>query len=256
MKVLLILVDGMRSDALEKVEKAQVFMKKSAYTLQGETVMPSVTLPCHMSLFHSVDPGRHGTTTNTFAPQVRPINGLCDVLASRWKTCSMFYNWEQLRDLSRPGSLAYSYFAAGSYFGYEIANQRLAVEAASFLQENPTDFTFLYLGEVDAIGHRYGWMSDEYQAAVERSWAQIEYVADRLSDQFAIIVTADHGGHGRTHGTELPEDMTIPVFFYGKDFSAGESMENVSIKDIAPTVAALLQVEPDQDWEGRCLLSV
>ena len=34
--------------------------------------------------------------------------------------------------------------------------------------------------------------------------------------------TADHGGHDRTHGTDSPEDMTIPFIIKGKDFKAGE----------------------------------
>ena len=46
MKVLLILVDGMRADSFENCKSAQAFMKKSAYTLNAQTVMPSVwTLP-------------------------------------------------------------------------------------------------------------------------------------------------------------------------------------------------------------------
>ena len=79
MKVLLILVDGMRSDALSEIPQAQEMLTQSCHTLQAQTVFPSVTLPCHMSLFHSVDPERHGTTTNVYAPQVRPVNGLCEV---------------------------------------------------------------------------------------------------------------------------------------------------------------------------------
>ena len=70
MKTLLILVDGMRPDALTNVAPAQELMKKSSYAMDAQTVFPSVTLPCHMSLFHSVDPGRHGTTDNVYAPQV------------------------------------------------------------------------------------------------------------------------------------------------------------------------------------------
>ena len=69
MRTLLILVDGMRPDALKNLDTAQDIIQKSAYTMDAKTVMPSVTLPCHMSLFHSVDPSRHGTTTNTYAPQ-------------------------------------------------------------------------------------------------------------------------------------------------------------------------------------------
>lgn len=66
--------------------------------------------------------------------------------------------------------------------------------------------------------------------------------------------TADHGGHDRTHGTDSPEDMTIPFIIKGKDFKAGEKPENVSIKDIAPTVAKLLGIAPDQAWEGKSLV--
>ena len=39
------------------------------------------------------------------------------------------------------------------------------------------------------------------------------------------------------HGTDMPEDMIIPIFFLGKPFEAGKEIEGLSIKDIAPTVA-------------------
>ena len=80
MKVILISVDGMRPDSLKYVPLAGKFMEKSSYTLCARTVFPSVTLPCHMSMFHSVGPERHGVTTNIFTPQVRPINGLAEQL--------------------------------------------------------------------------------------------------------------------------------------------------------------------------------
>lgn len=90
MRVLLILVDGMRLDALTDIPVAQGIIKQSAYTMSAKTVFPSVTLPCHMSLFHSVDPSRHGITTNVYTPQVRPINGLCEVLAINNKKVRFF----------------------------------------------------------------------------------------------------------------------------------------------------------------------
>ena len=68
MKVLLILVDGMRPDALPFIQKAKEIMQSSLYTMDAKTVFPSVTLPCHMSLFHSTIPQRHGITTNLYLP--------------------------------------------------------------------------------------------------------------------------------------------------------------------------------------------
>lgn len=254
MKVLLILVDGMRPDSLPHVPKAMEMMKRTAYTMEATTVVPSVTLPCHMSLFHSVDPARHGTTTNTYAPQVRPIDGLCEALRKGKKKSAFFINWEPLRDLSRPGSLVYSCFCRGNEMGYDRANKIVTDSAIAYLTENETDFAFLYLGLVDDMGHLHGWMSPEYMRAVESSWDHIERIVSALPEDYTVIITADHGGHDRVHGTELPEDMTIPVMILGRDFPVGQTLENVNIKDIAPTVTKLLGVEPEEEWEGSSIL--
>ena len=109
-KIILILVDGMRPDGMMGCGNpfAEKFIKQSSYSLTARTVIPSVTLPCHMSLFHSVDPQRHGVTTNTYVPQVRPIKGLVDQLDLYGKKCAFFFTWEELRDLVRPDHLYYS----------------------------------------------------------------------------------------------------------------------------------------------------
>jgi phosphopentomutase len=49
----------------------------------------------------------------------------------------------------------------------------------------------------------------------------------------------------------MPEDMTIPVVFYGKAFEAGKALADVSIKDIPVTIAKLLDVTPPREWEGK-----
>ena len=254
MKTLVVVVDGMRPDALIKTENAKSILEKSKYTLNARTVTPSVTLPCHMSLFHSVDPSRHGTTTNVYTPNVRPINGLCEVLLNARKTCAFFYNWEEIRDLARPNSLAFSYFCKGRLFGYDKANDIITNAAIDYLTKNDTDFAFLYLGYTDMAGHNYGWMSEQYMAAMENSFNNIFKVYESLDDDYVIIITADHGGHDRTHGTELDEDMIIPIIALSKNEKFDLDFNDASIKDIAPTVVNLLNVYPDEEWEGKSLL--
>ena len=253
MSVLLILVDGMRSDALDNIDIAQDFMQKSAYTTNAKTVFPSVTLPCHMSLFHSVDTWRHGVTTNVYTPQVRPIKGLCEVLLANKKKSAFFYSWEELRDLSRPRSLSFSYFYKGKG-DYEKANNIVSGAAIDYIKENSVDFVFLYLGYPDDVGHKYGWMSNEYMEAIKNSWGNINRVTASLPEDYTVIVTADHGGHERMHGTDAPEDMTIPIMITGKGIEAGKVLQDANIKDIAPTIVKLLGVEPDEEWEGASLL--
>ena len=78
MRTLLILVDGMRPDGFLACGNPFIhdMMARSFHTLDGQTVLPSVTLPCHMSLFHSTTPQRHGITSNIYLPMARPISGL------------------------------------------------------------------------------------------------------------------------------------------------------------------------------------
>lgn len=254
MKAVLILVDGMRPDGLQELSQVKKMQLESSYTMDAQTVYPSVTLPCHMSLFHSVDPQRHGITTNSYMPQVRPIDGLCEALKHAGKSSACFYNWEELRDLTRPGSIEFGYYIGTKNGDYETSNHKVTETAIAYIKENEPDFAFIYLGWVDEAGHKYGWMSKEYQYAVADSWKDIERIMEALPEEYAVFVTADHGGHDRSHGSTMPEDMTIPVFFKGEQFEAGKVLTDISIMDIAPTITALLEINTPADWEGKSVL--
>lgn len=254
MKTLLILVDGMRPDALANCPDAQKVMERSVYTLNVQTVMPSVTLCCHTSLFFSMMPESHGTKGNTYVPPSRPILSLFDVLAIEKKDVASFYSWGQLRDLCHPASLNYSLLIKGGKIGYDKANDRLTDAAIGYITENDPDLTFLYLGSPDEAGHAHGWMSDEYMKSLENSWKNIARIMEAIPKDYAVIITADHGGHDYTHGTDSPEDMTIPLIFAGAERELIGVLENVSIIDIAPTIATLAGMSPNADWEGKSLL--
>ena len=253
MKVLLILSDGMRPDSLKDIPLVNKLKRKGTYCMNAKTVTPSVTLPCHMSLFHSVDPDRHGILTNTYMPQVRPISGLCEQLKQKGKKCAMYYNWEEIRDISRPGSLCLNKFHSGYEYGLEASNAYLCDCVKKDLNRMDIDFAFLYLLWVDEAGHANGWMSEPYMEAVRKTCSMIEDVIQSVEEKYTVILTADHGGHDRMHGTDCAEDMTIPVFLYGNPFEEKKELSDVSIKDIAPTIAGLLGADCAPEWEGKCL---
>ena len=119
-KVVLVLVDGMRPDSLAVCGHpfAKTMMEKCRVTLAGRSVVPPVTLPCHMSLIHSVDPVRHGVLTNTYTPPSRPVTGLFEQLDKYDKTSAFFYGWGQLKDLYQPRSLADACFVSGRVHGW------------------------------------------------------------------------------------------------------------------------------------------
>ena len=97
-------------------------------------------------------------------------------------------------------------------------------------------------------------MSQPYLQCIHDAIDNVKNVLEEAGDEYTVIVTADHGGHDRIHGTACPEDMTIPMMIHGKDFPAGSTLKNVCILDIAPTITKLLNVEPDREWEGKSLL--
>ena len=250
-KVLLLLADGMRPDFIPVNEDPFVFgfLKESVFTMEGKTVMPSVTLPCHMSLFHSVAPDRHGILTNTYVPQVRPVKGLCEVLSGAGKRCGFFYDWPELRDLARPESLNYSLLWRSSY---EKSIIELTNEAIKSLKEDILDFMFVYFGYPDSAGHGSGFKSGEYKKSVQSVWENIKKIKEALPDDFGMIVTADHGGHDRGHGSDCYEDMTIPIIFNGDVFKNidKEKIKTANIIDIAPTITNIMGVASDIEWEG------
>lgn len=253
-KVVLILVDGMRPDGMMNCGHPFVkeLLAKSSYSLAARTVMPSVTLPCHMSLFHSVDPDRHGITTNTYTPQVRPIDGLYEQLHRAGKSTAMYYTWQELRDLARPNHVGLGTLI--NLHKYKDADNKITSAFLRDLPEYLPDFTFLYLGDTDETGHKHGWLSEEYEKAIYNAFDCIERVWRALPSDYTMIVQADHGGHGRGHGSDMVEDMTIPVILCGKRFAPGKELDEVNIKDIAPTIVALLDAKPAEEWEGKSLL--
>ncbi len=255
-KVILISIDGMRPDGLKACGNPHLseLEKICSYTYNARSMTPSVTFPCHFSMTHSVTPQRHGILSNTYVPQVRPVEGIFEKIRASGGVSAMFYGWEPLRDIASPGSLKFSTYI--NAYMQESGDTLLAKEADKLITERKPDFVFLYLVETDEKGgHDNGWMSEEYlrriSIAIDLVWGIIE----KFGDEYSVMVMADHGGHDRTHGTELPEDMIIPLFFCGPDFGPGENVENASLLDIAPTIAAVMGINGDAEWEGRSLIN-
>jgi len=254
-KVILISIDGMRPDGLKACGNPYLaeLEKTCTYTYEGSSMNPSVTFPCHFSMAHSVTPERHGILTNTYVPQVRPVTGIFEKIKNAGGVSAMFYGWEPLRDIARPASLKFATYI--NAYMKESSDTVLTDEALRVISENKPDFAFLYMVETDEKGgHDNGWMSDEYLRRISIAIDNVKRVIDAFGEEYSVIIMADHGGHDRSHGSTMPEDMTVPFFFYGPDFEAGKTVEGLSLLDIAPTIAHLLEIDPEPEWEGHSVV--
>ena len=250
-KVILISIDGMRSDGL--LQCGNPYLKTleeiCTYSYDSRSLYPTVTFPCHFSMTHSVTPQRHGILTNIYVPQVRPVQGIFERVRQAGGTTALYYNWDYLRDLATPGGYTITYY---SDIALDDRSDDVITDAclASIDRYHP-NFVMLYMVDVDEKGgHDNGWMSDEYKRRISIAIDNAKRVIDLYSDEYSVIIMADHGGHDRSHGTLMPEDMTIPLFFIGKDFIPGEITKELSLLDIAPTIAKIMGFEPEMEWEG------
>lgn len=255
--VLLVSVDGLRPDALSPAATPVLsrLIATGASTLACRADMPSVTLPCHQTMLRGVSVARHGVNTNTFHPLVRPVPSLLDAAHQAGLKTGAFYNWEQLRDLSDPGSLDLSYYSRE--LDTPAGDDRVAEVAIEHMERLDLGLSFVYLGHLDFAGHRHGWMTEPYMAAVvnaDRCIGELIAAAEGLGwgDSLTVLVTADHGGHERSHGTEGDEDMLVPWVLWGAGVTRGHALTGpVSLQDTCPTLAHLLGVPRSDEWEGR-----
>ncbi len=123
-----------------------------------------------------------------------------------------------------------------------------------YIDNEAPDLTFIYLGLTDEAGHHYGWMSDEYLQSLSGAEECIKKLREHLDDSWQIIITADHGGHQKDHGHNIPEDMTIPMIFSGSAFEKRKVFDEVNLKDIAPTITKILKLKRAQEWIGKELI--
>lgn len=251
---ILVLIDGLRPDAVSESLSPHIFnfYGSGAKTMKASSVVPSLTLPCHMSIFHSLDPKQHGVKTNTWAPMADPVPGLFELAHEADLKCSFIYNWEKLRSISRPGNLFFSYFRDNVF---EVGGDgELVEEAVRHIRKDLPDFAFLYLGTVDIAGEEHGWMTEPYFQQIARVDQAVGNLLANLPQGYNLLMQSDHGGHDNTHGTDSPEDVTIPWGVIGPGIRSGYQIgREVSLLDTAPTIAQILGIEPHPRWEGECV---
>lgn len=127
---------------------------------------------------------------------------------------------------------------------------------STFLAELPANhfnYTFIHYADLDKVGHQQGWGSAEWFASLDDVDGYLNDVLSLVDSDSAlhgnttVIVTADHGGSGTTHGAYLQsENYTIPIFVWGAGVSRGDLYSlNTGVRtdplDTRPSYAAAEQ---------------
>lgn len=78
--------------------------------------------------------------------------------------------------------------------GRFVATRSLAdrVDVALDVDKEP-GITYMYWGEIDSAGHKFGWQSDQWVAAVEDADRELRRLATSLPPHAIMVATSDHG---------------------------------------------------------------
>ncbi len=71
-----------------------------------------------------------------------------------------------------------------------------------------------------------------------------------------MIVTSDHGGKGKGHGGDTPEEREIPWIVWGATVRKGTMItEPIQTYDTAATIAYLFGLQTPECWIGKPVIA-
>lgn len=230
-------------------------MQSGAYTLSAQTIMPSLTLPSHSSMLVGTCPAKHIVRWNEYVPENGYALGtdIFDLAHAAGMRTVMAVGKEKLRQVTEPQSTDYFAFADDTD---KIEDPLSIAQLANRQISQGFSLMFVHFPNGDIEGHDHGWLSRQQLRAYENDDVSFGYILQTLKNQgmyesTLIIITSDHGGHDTTHGTDLPEDMTIPWIASGPGILPMQLTTQVHIMDTAATAAFALSLPLPPEWDGK-----
>ncbi|MDX1378445.1 MAG: alkaline phosphatase family protein, partial [Anaerolineales bacterium] len=206
-------------------------------------------LTSHASMLTGLCPSKHGVDWNDYLPERGYAQGtdIFDLAHANGLQTVMYVGKKKMVQLTDPSSVDI----------YRYINDRDLVIAKELIAEFPQDFgvMFIHFPLVDFMGHVHGWMSPEQLSVAFRADEALgmilaELEARNLRRETLIIITSDHGGSDTSHGSDRPEDMTIPWIANGAGIQPGHLTSPVNTMDTAATAALVLGLPIPDEWDG------
>ena len=274
--VVVVSIDGLRADAIERFDAETLLRlaRDGAHTLDARTILPAKTLPSHTSMLTGVPPSVHGVTWNSLLgdrgaaggdpqedgdpPDSLGVPTVFTLAHAAGFSTAAFFSKAKFGFLRTAGGLDFSSAPRSTWTPWGA--QRTSEDAAWYIRRRRPNLVFVHVGEPDYAGHTIGWMSAVYGENVRIADRAVRRVREAADDaygagNYTLLVTADHGGHARTHGADTLSDVRIPWIVAGRGVRAGTTIgARVNTTDTAATVLWLLGVPVPAAWTGRPVL--
>ncbi|MFA9478126.1 alkaline phosphatase family protein [Phycisphaerales bacterium AB-hyl4] len=255
--VVVIGLDGARPEIIQQGAGPVLheLIQQGSVSWNARAVHPTVTQVNWASMLTSSRPDTHSinmhpVTQEQLADLSLQVPTVFQVVAEHGGLASGFLGHWKLYPVESdtPGT----YFQRSPYEAH-----RVAPLAADHIEENRPTLCFIWMGNLDGLGHRHGWLSDEQFAAMPVIDRAIGQIVQALRDadmwnKTLLIISSDHGGHGRGHGQGTEEDTIIPWIAVGPGVRQGHVIQSpVSIIDTAATALHALGLPRPDAWDGK-----
>ncbi len=248
---------------------------EGAHTWEAYTIVPSLTLPSHVSMLTGVGIQKHQILWNEW-DATRPklsVPTVFHLAKERGLTTAMI--------AAKPKFITFR--EAGGLDTFVIPENAKAAgigaAVAELLKKQPPNLVFIHFADPDSTGHQFGVNSPEkMQALADCDQAlgviRTAIAAAGIVDSSVVILTSDHGGHDRpdaeiadrvkrglppspgTHGAADSSDVIIPWIAWGKGAKHGFTITAPVVQyDTAATALWLLGVPVPENFWGRPVVS-
>lgn len=209
-RVLVVSIDALHPAALtaETAPTLHALMQPGRYTLDGRSVDPPKTLIAHTAMLTGLTPEESGKRDNDWRPGEPQVAQptLLDDAKQRGFATAFYYAKAKL-----------GYLVSAGVDEHAFAADDGIDRARAFLAHNGKRFVFLHISGLEYAGSNAGWLSADYLDAltyIDMTLAPLLDDVTRRGDYY-LLVTSDHAGHERLHGTQHPEDYRLPLIQAG-----------------------------------------
>jgi hypothetical protein len=200
------LIDGLGARLLERYPDEAPYLSSLMATQQpGTAGVPTTTATSLSSFGTGLPPGAHGLVgfTSRIPGTDRLLNALFwdkSVDPKQWQPHATAFTGLRLNGASvtvvnkrefRDSGLTVAAHRGADFVGADRVGERIAAAVAAS-RERPS-LTYLYDGDLDWTGHRYGVDSEPWLQQLVMVDAQAEQLREALPPEVRLMVVADHG---------------------------------------------------------------
>jgi len=278
-KTLFVIVDGISSDTKEKIATPHLdaIAKVGGYTrahVGGEkgtySETPTISAVGYNSLLTGTWVNKHNVWDNDIKDPNYQYWTIFRFLKDQYpqKRSAVFSTWLDNRTklvgegLEQTNKLRINY----PFDGFELdtfhfphdkqslyihhIDEKVVDEAASYIQSNSPDLSWVYLEYTDDMGHKFG-DSEQFHKSIQmmdgqmgRLWKAIQYREKNFNEDWLIVVTTDHGRDAKTgkgHGGQSDRERGTWIVTNAKDLNPNFKA-NPGIVDIMPVIARHMDI--------------